>query len=105
VEHPQTNGQAEAANKIILNGLKKRLKDAKGNWVENLYQVLWSYRTTPHSTTGETPYRLVYGTNIMIPVEIGEPSLRVMHTSPNNNQLLSEKLDLVDETRELAQLT
>ena len=25
VEHPQSNGQAEAANKIILQGLKKRL--------------------------------------------------------------------------------
>jgi transposase InsO family protein len=59
VEHPQTNGQAEAANNVILNGLKKRLKDDKGNWVDNLYQVLWflpmyqkkyqvlwSYRTT-----------------------------------------------------------
>jgi hypothetical protein len=33
------NGQAEATNKVILNGLKKRIEDAKGNWVENLYQV------------------------------------------------------------------
>ena len=47
VEHPQTNGQAEAANKVILNGLRKRLKSAKGAWADNLYQVLWSYRTTP----------------------------------------------------------
>jgi transposase InsO family protein len=39
MENPQTNGQAEATNKVILNGLKKRLKDAKGNWVENLNQV------------------------------------------------------------------
>jgi len=31
VEHPQTNGQAEATNKVILNGIKKRLENAKGN--------------------------------------------------------------------------
>ena len=31
IEHPQTNGQAEAANKVILNELKKRLGPAKGN--------------------------------------------------------------------------
>jgi hypothetical protein len=42
-----------------LNGLKKWLEDAKGNRLENLYQVLWSYGTTLQSTTGETPYSLV----------------------------------------------
>ncbi|XP_015941178.1 uncharacterized protein LOC107466687 [Arachis duranensis] len=30
VEHPQANGQAEAANKVILAGLKKMFQDAKG---------------------------------------------------------------------------
>ncbi|RDY14541.1 Tf2-9, partial [Mucuna pruriens] len=34
VEHPQTNRQAEAANRAILKGLQKRLKEAKGCWVE-----------------------------------------------------------------------
>lgn len=46
VEHPQTNGLAEVANKVILNGLKKKLNDAKGRWTEMLCQVLWSYHTT-----------------------------------------------------------
>jgi len=30
VEHPQTNGQAEATNKVILGQLKRRLGSAKG---------------------------------------------------------------------------
>ena len=34
MEHAQTNGQAESANKVILNELKKRLGSAKGKWVE-----------------------------------------------------------------------
>ncbi|XP_068466216.1 uncharacterized protein [Phaseolus vulgaris] len=75
VEHPQTNSQAEAANKVILNDLKKRLGPAKGNWTEELLEVLWAYRCTPQSTTQETPYSLTYDTEAMIPVEIGEPSL------------------------------
>ncbi|GAU39748.1 hypothetical protein TSUD_219910 [Trifolium subterraneum] len=77
VEHPQTNGQAEAANRVILRGLRRRLGDAKKQWVEELPHVLWAYRTTPHSTTGETPFRLAYGTEAVIPVEIGEPSRRI----------------------------
>ena len=34
--YPQGNGQAEAVNKVILSGLKKRLDDAKGKWVEEV---------------------------------------------------------------------
>ncbi|XP_061353964.1 uncharacterized protein LOC133298653, partial [Gastrolobium bilobum] len=37
VEHPQSNGQAEAANQVIIAGLRKRLEQcAKGKWVEEL---------------------------------------------------------------------
>ena len=38
--YPQGNGQAEAVNKVIVNGLKKRLDEAKGTWVEELAHVL-----------------------------------------------------------------
>jgi len=76
IEHPQTNGQAEAANKVILVELRKRLDNAKGRWPEELVEVLWAYRCTPQSATNESPFSLVYGVDAMIPVEIGEPSLR-----------------------------
>nr|XP_023877939.1 uncharacterized protein LOC111990398 [Quercus suber] len=45
--YPQGNEQAEAVNKVIMGGLKKRLDDAKGRWVEELPHVIWTYRTTP----------------------------------------------------------
>ncbi|XP_020234904.1 uncharacterized protein LOC109814805 [Cajanus cajan] len=76
VEHPQTNGQAEAANKIILRELKKRLGTAKGQWPEELPSILWAYHCTPQSTTQETPYWLTYGADAMILVEVGEASHR-----------------------------
>ena len=38
--YPQGNEQAEAVNKVIVNGLKKRLDDAKGKWAEELPHVL-----------------------------------------------------------------
>nr|KYP74071.1 Pol polyprotein [Cajanus cajan] len=40
VEHPQTNGQAEAANKVILRKLKKWLRCAKGQWVDEIPSIL-----------------------------------------------------------------
>jgi hypothetical protein len=104
VEHPQSNGQAKSANKVILTDLRKRFEKAGASWTENLYQVLWSYRTTPHSTTGETPFKMVYGTDAVILVEIGQPSWRVMYPAENNEQLLREASNLVDEVREIARI-
>jgi hypothetical protein len=106
VEHPQTNGQAEAANRVLLRGLRRRLGEAKIRWVEELHSVLWAYRTTPHSTTGESPFRLTYGTEAVIPVEIREPSRRTKFPleEETNNEALREELDLVDEIREGAAL-
>lgn len=61
VEHPQTNNQAEASNKIILNGFKKWLNDANWNWAAELPLVLWSYHTTPQSAKRKTLFKLIYG--------------------------------------------
>ena len=38
--YPQGNGQVETVNKVIVNGLKKRLDVANGRWVEELPHVL-----------------------------------------------------------------
>ena len=54
VEHPQTNGQVESANRVLLKGLKKRLDKAKGTWSEEVPIILWAYQTTLQSTTKET---------------------------------------------------
>ncbi|WVY91024.1 hypothetical protein V8G54_036538 [Vigna mungo] len=105
VEHPQSNGQVEAVNKTIVAELKRRLGDKKGIWVEVLPEVLWAYRCTPHGTTGETPFNLTYGTDAMLPVELGEPSLRRSIEDLRLNDIeLRVKLDTVEERRDRAVL-
>lgn len=71
VAHPQVNGQVKVTNEILLWGLEKRLDGAKRRWAEELPNVLWAYRTTHRSSTGESPFKLAYGTEAIIPVEIG----------------------------------
>ena len=101
--NPQSNGQAESSNKTIMNSLKKRLGKAKGNWVDELPAVLWAYRTTSRTPTGETPFSLVYGAEAVIPVEYGIPSLRYKWAQDELNSLhLRYELDLPDERREQA---
>ncbi|KAL0313600.1 UNVERIFIED_CONTAM: hypothetical protein Sradi_5759300, partial [Sesamum radiatum] len=60
-------------------------------------------RTTPRGSTRESPFSLVYGTEAIIPVELGMPSHRVMNFSEEcNNDLLKESLDLIEKLREKA---
>lgn len=87
MDHPQTNGQAEAANKVILTELKKRLGRAKGMWTEELPSILWGSRCTPQSTTKETSFWLAYGADAMVPAEVGESSRRrQLYQSENNEE-------------------
>ncbi|XP_014511562.1 uncharacterized protein LOC106770260 [Vigna radiata var. radiata] len=97
--------KAEAANKSIISELKKRLGCAKGLWVEELPEVLWAYKCTPHGSTGETPFNLTYGTDAMLPVEIGEPTIRreMQDMNLNENQL-RVNLDTLPEKREVAMI-
>ena len=101
--YSQGNGQVEAVNKVIVNGLKKRLDDAKGKWVEKLPHVLWTYRTTPRRSTGETHFSMSYRVEVVISIETGFPTLRTQTFNPNDNdKLLERSLDLLEERRENA---
>ena len=103
--YPQGNGQAEVINKVIVNGLKKRLDDLKGRWVEELPHVLWMYHNTPRRSIGETSFSMTYGAEAVIPLETNFPTLKTSTFCPNaNNGLLEKSLDLIEERRERAMI-
>jgi hypothetical protein len=81
VAHPQSNGQAERANGLILQGLKPRLvrelDHVAGAWVKELPSVLWGLRTTPNRSTGRTPFFMVYGAEAVLPSDLLHNSPRV----------------------------
>ena len=65
--------------------------------------VLWAYRTTARIPTGETPFRLTYGTEAIISVEVGVASIRrEMFQEENSDDQLRVNLDCIDEVREKA---
>ncbi|XXG41272.1 hypothetical protein AAC387_Pa01g1769 [Persea americana] len=74
--YPQSNGQAEISNKVVLDGLKQRLDRAKGRWTEELPSILWAYRTTPRRSTSATLFSLAYGMEAVIPLEVGLSTFR-----------------------------
>ena len=77
------------------------MDETKKRWVDELYSVLWGYQMIAYSSTGETPFRLAYGTEALIPMEIEEPSRRIEAPpyEEMNDIALCEDLDLVEEIR------
>lgn len=65
--------------------------------------VLWAYQTTPQTATGETPFKLAYRTEALVPLEIGITSNRVTNFKEiPNEEGIQMNLDLLDEARNVA---
>ncbi|GKC40379.1 reverse transcriptase domain-containing protein [Tanacetum coccineum] len=71
VAHPQANGLVERANKSLMHGLKARLGRERVGWVDELPNILWAHRTMLKTSNRETPFSLTYGSEALIPAEIG----------------------------------
>ncbi|GJY85522.1 hypothetical protein Tco_0717698 [Tanacetum coccineum] len=103
VKHPQSNGLVERANRSLGEGIKARLGEGNKNWVEELPHVLWAHRTMIKSSHGDTSFSLTYGTEAVIPAEIGMPTYRTATVDTiHNDEELRLNLDLLEEKRERA---
>ncbi|XP_073152772.1 uncharacterized protein [Henckelia pumila] len=101
------NGLAEAFNKTLCNLLKKIIAKSKKDWHERIGEALWAYRTTYKTPTQATPYALVYGVEVIMPLEQQIPSLRITIqeglTEEENACLRLEELEALDEKKLEAQ--
>ena len=91
-----------AANKNIKRILRKMIETSR-DWSEKLPFALWAYRTSFRTSTGATPYFLVYGMEAVLPVEIEMGSLRVaIEQQISKAEWVQSRLDqlsLLDERR------
>ncbi|GJY92100.1 reverse transcriptase domain-containing protein [Tanacetum coccineum] len=101
VKHPQANGLVERANRSLGEGIKARLDERSKDWIKEFPHVLWAHRTMIKLSNGDTPFSLTYGTEAVIPAEIGMPTIRTAEVDMvQNDEALEINLDLLDERRE-----
>ena len=75
--YAQANGQVEAINKVLIEMIKKVVEDKLRRWHEVLAKVIWAYKNSKNNAIGLTPYRLTYGQDAILPLELTMISLRV----------------------------
>ena len=102
----QAKRVVEAANKNVKNILAKMVVIYK-DWVKKLPFALWGYRTSIYASTRATPYILVYGSEVVLPIEMKIQSLRVLvETKVLEKDWATARygqLALIDEKRSRAQ--
>jgi hypothetical protein len=95
------NGLAKAFNKTLYNLLKKVVGKSKRDWHERVEEALWAYRTTYRTPTQATPYSLVYGVEVVLPLEHQIPSQRIAIqedlSHEDNVRLRLEELEALNE--------
>ena len=99
---PKMNGAVEAANKNVKKIIAKAIETYK-DWHEKLSFALHAYRTGVRTSTGATPYSLVYEMEAVLPIEVEIPSLRVLRKVELEEyewvQARYEQLNLIEEKR------
>ncbi|TWW68329.1 hypothetical protein D4764_19G0001270 [Takifugu flavidus] len=67
--HLARNGQCERFNRTLHNLLRTLPVSRKRDWASCLPQVLFGYNTTPHQSTGESPFYLMFGQEPLLPID------------------------------------
>lgn len=68
--HPQSSGQVERANRTIIHMLKKYVSSNGKDWDVKLPLVLMAIRATPHRSTGVTPFEMMTGREMTLPLHL-----------------------------------
>ena len=94
--YPQCNGLNERFNGELVQMLTKVTEHQGKNWDLELPSALWAYRTLVKTSTGFTPFHLVYGKEALLPIEVELPAVKLLEKllGPNHDALTERLLHM-----------
>ena len=108
--HPQTGGLVQCFNATLCEGLSMYVSTHQKDWDRHLPLTLFAYRVTPHPTTGESPFYLLYGREPRLPLDtslllpdsnvlnsVAELHACIMRNLEESRQIVSSNTQLVQQ--------
>ena len=68
--HPQTDGLVERFNHTLCQSVSMYVSRDQKDWDTHLPAILFGFRVSPHETTGDSPFYLLYGREPRLPVDV-----------------------------------
>ncbi|XP_059663429.1 uncharacterized protein LOC132309093 [Cornus florida] len=103
--YAQGNGQAEASNKVVIEIIEKMIKDKPRRWHETLSEALWAYKKSKRTSTGATSYRLTFGHDVVLSMELDVKLAKIalQHNliPVDYNEAMLAELEDLDEVQKL----
>ncbi len=104
---PQSSGMVERANRTIKESISKQVAQHKNQWIDALPTVLTILRATPSKATGISPFELMTGRVMKLPIdpEIAPADLGplVVATQQSVLKQLRERLEVLHASAALKQ--
>eukprot|EP00253_Pinus_taeda_P029425 PITA_29425 len=95
--YPQGNGLVESSNKSLIKIIKKLLEENKRNWDSKLKYALWADRVTIKRSTGSSPFKLVYKTEGIFPIQLTLPVEKFLQEEQNEEEDMANRItDLIE---------
>ena len=97
--HPQTNATCERMNSVINTTLRAYCDNKQKNWANLLQSVMMAYRVTPNTSSGFSPYFLLFGRECRTPIDT---ALNPVVERKTHQQHLDQVMEGLIPSREIA---
>lgn len=99
--YPQGNGKVESSNKNLMTIIKKMVGDNKKSWDGKIKFALWADQTTKKGATGKSPFELVYGLDVTLPIHLQLPIYQLLQDSGLEQSLDQNRVNQIIELDEV----
>jgi hypothetical protein len=87
----------------LIKLIKNKIEENSRRWHEVLFQALWTHRISRHGATKVTPFELVYGQEVVLPVKVNLDAYRLAKQNDLSvvvyHDLMTDSIDKVTDVR------
>jgi hypothetical protein len=98
--YPQGNGLVESSNKSLITIIKKVLTENKKAWHVHLKYALWENRIGTKKSIGMSPFQMVYGTDVVLPINLSLPVMKLWQDSKEEPNDVTRRINQLIEVQQ-----